>query len=58
VKAWINSALTPTPPLAIPLARVTIIARTTSLGTSVPWCVVWRLTRRAEKSSMFSMGIR
>src|SRR4028118_2145614 len=38
-KAVRSSVLTPTPPLAIPLTRVTIIARTTSGLTSAPWRV-------------------
>ena len=29
----------------MPLARVTIIARTTSVRSSAPWWVVWRVTR-------------
>ncbi|HSK85100.1 MAG TPA: hypothetical protein VK902_17130 [Rubrobacter sp.] len=49
-----SSALTPTPPFA----RVTIIARTTSVPSSAPWCVVWRVTRRTENCSRPSKGMR
>ncbi len=53
-----SSALTPTPPLAMTFARVAIIERTTSVWSSAPWWVVWRVTKRTENCSRFSKGMR